>query len=74
MAWPKNVGQVIQLLEEGIYVIVLVRGYLEAKAAEGDTLAAQHAGRLEGVQQLFRLIRQQQYEQMGFFQNEAKDG
>jgi len=67
MAWPKHVGQVIQLLEDGIYVVIEVRGYLEAKASDGDTQAAQYAGRLEGVQNLFKLIRQQQYEQIGLF-------
>ncbi|HUV74777.1 MAG TPA: hypothetical protein VMW79_10745 [Anaerolineae bacterium] len=67
MAWPKHVGQVIQLLEDGIYVIIELRGYLEAKAGDGDTRAAQYAGRLEGVQNLFKLIRQQQYEQIGLF-------
>jgi len=66
MAWPKHVGQVIQLLEDGIYVIVELRGYLEAKAKD-DPQAAKYVGRLEGVQNLFKLIRQQQYEQIGLF-------
>ena len=67
MAWPKHVQQVVELLDEGIYDIVLVRGYLEARANQGDTLAAQHAGRLEGVQKLFRLIRIQQWKQLGLW-------
>ena len=73
MAWNKDKARFIEFLEEAIYDLVLVRGYLETRAKEGDTMAVDAAARLRHVQQDFRRMRQQQWKQIGLWPEE-EDG
>jgi len=73
MAWPKDLRQVIDLLEDGMASMNRARGYLEAKS-KNDAIAGSIASDLNAAQTLWRTIRMQQWQQLGLFQDDEVKG
>jgi len=65
MAWTQDKAKQIKFLEDSLFRIMEVRGYLETRSREGDVTAAVMHERLRAVYIDFRRVRHSMWEQLG---------
>jgi len=71
MAWPEDLRLIIEVLEDGFFVMAKACGYL--KAQKNDPVALDIAAHMDGVLKVWQLIRMQQWKQLGLWaENKAK--
>ncbi len=73
MAWSKDTRREIERLEDWIFIILRVMGYLEGLADDGDKTAVRRYERLNTVYEDCKRIRATQYKQGLLFDGDDQD-
>lgn len=65
MAWPRDKREIIDFLENGMFEVAYVAGYLEGIA--GDSQAVKCGEKMRKLYDDWKAVRMKQFRQLGFY-------
>lgn len=74
MAWTKDKTQFVEFLEDSVWLLSEVQGYLKTRAHEGDVAAVHYEAKQEEALKAYRRVRQSLWKQLALPWSEEGDG